>query len=269
MKEHIRSLLKNNFTPVQNKNLVREYLQARILEGLQRAGAMVPLAFCGGTALRFMYNIPRFSEDLDFTLEGDPANYDFRGWLNAIQIDFRREGYRVDVKVNDQRTVQAAFVRFDGLLHDLNLSPHANEALSIKIEVDTRPPAGAVLQISLVRRHVTLRLQHHDRASLLSGKLHAILQREFAKGRDLYDLLWYLSDRTWDAPNLTMLANALEQTNWQGEMPTPQNWRDMVARRIEQLDWQRIRSDVLPFLERPQEMELLTLENLLGVIQQM
>jgi len=268
MKEHIRSLLNSSLTPVQNKNLVREYLQARILEGLQRAGAMVPLAFCGGTALRFLYNIQRFSEDLDFTLEGDPATYDFRGWLKTIQSDFEREGYQVEVKVNDQRTVQAAFVRFDGLLHELNLSPHANEALSIKIEVDTHPPAGAGLQISLVRRHVTLRVQHHDRASLLSGKLHAILQREFAKGRDLYDLLWYLGDSTWDAPNLTMLINALTQTGWQGEIPTPQNWRSLVTRRLEQLDWQRIRSDVLPFLERSQEIELLTLENFQSLLQE-
>lgn len=86
----------------------------------------------------------------------------------------------------------------------------------MKFEVDTRPPAGAGLAITLIRRHVTLRLQHHDRASLLAGKLHAVLQRPYAKGRDLYALLWYLSDPGWPAPNLVLLNNALQQSGWPG-----------------------------------------------------
>jgi hypothetical protein len=43
------------------RNLLREYLQARILAELQRAGAMLSLAFQGGTALRFLYGLPRYS----------------------------------------------------------------------------------------------------------------------------------------------------------------------------------------------------------------
>ena len=70
---------------------MREYLQARILEGLQRAGAMSPLAFQGGTALRFLYRLPRYSEDLDFTLEGPRESYDPRRWLTSIAAQFRRE----------------------------------------------------------------------------------------------------------------------------------------------------------------------------------
>ena len=69
MKAYIEQLLRDVADPINGRNLVREYLQARILESLQRAGAMVPLAFHGGTALRFLYAIPRFSEDLDFALE--------------------------------------------------------------------------------------------------------------------------------------------------------------------------------------------------------
>jgi hypothetical protein len=57
----------------------------------------------------------------------------------------------------------------------------------VKLEVDTRLSQGAVLETTVVRRHVLLRLQHHDRASLLAGKLHAILQRPWPKGRDFYD----------------------------------------------------------------------------------
>ena len=105
--------------------------------------------------------------------------------------------------------MHSAFVRFPGLLHEMGLSGHREEALSVKLEVDTRPPQGAGLETTVVRRHLLLRLQHHDRASLLAGKLHAILQRPWPKGRDFYDLVWYLSDPAWPAPNLVLLNNAL------------------------------------------------------------
>src|SRR5207237_623298 len=103
------------------------------------------------------------------------------------------------------RVVHSAFVRFPGLLHDLGISPHATEVLAVKIEVDTNPPRGAVLETTIVRRHATLHLQHHDRPSLLAGKLHAVLQRPYVKGRDLFDLIWYLADPDWSPPNLTLL----------------------------------------------------------------
>ena len=207
MKDHLFQLVQAA-GPLQGRNILREYLQARILDALQRAGAMMPLAFQGGTSLRFLFALPRYSEDLDFTLEGDLASYDLRAYLAAIRAEFTREGYEVGLGLNDRRTVHRAIVRFRGLLYEAGLSPHQNEALTVQIDIDTNPPAGAVLETRLVRRHVTLRLQHHDRASLLAGKLHAILQRPYTKGRDLYDLIWYLSDRTWPAPNLSLLNAA-------------------------------------------------------------
>ncbi len=268
MKEFLKDLIRDNPDAPHGLNLVREYLQARILESLQRSGAMIPLAFQGGTALRFLYNIARFSEDLDFVLERPNRDYDFRSYLKAIQSDFTAEGYTLQVKVSDQKTVHSAFVRFYGLLYELKLSSQVNEALSVKIEIDTRPPAGAGLEIDLVRRYVTLRLQHHDRASLLAGKLHAILSRGYAKGRDLYDLMWYLSDPDWPEPNLILLGNALLQTGWQGAFPTPENWRELIYARLKGLDWKVALADVRPFLERPGEMELLTLENLARLLHQ-
>src|SRR5664279_4665007 len=154
MKEYLRELIRNHPEPGQNRNLVREYLQARILESLQRSGAMIPLAFHGGTALRFLYRIARFSEDLDFALERPTEGYDLRSYLKVIQSNFTAEGYEIQVKVNDQKIVQSAYVRFYGLLYDLKISPQSNEALSVKIEVDTRPPAGAGLETDLVRRYI-------------------------------------------------------------------------------------------------------------------
>jgi hypothetical protein len=138
--------------------------------------------------------------------------------------------------------------------------------LAVKIEVDTNPPTGAGLATTVVRRFVVLQLQHHDKASLLSGKLHAILQRAYTKGRDLYDLLWYLSDPAWPPPNLTLLNNALAQTGWQDETLTDANWRDQVRLRLRRLDWENIQADVRPFVEPGFDLSLLSLENLERVL---
>lgn len=100
MKAYIEQLLRDVADSIHGRNLLREYLQARILENLQRAGAMAPLAFHGGTALRFLYAMPRFSEDLDFALERPQTSYDFRAYLRAIQAEFEKEGYRVEIKLN-------------------------------------------------------------------------------------------------------------------------------------------------------------------------
>ncbi len=262
MKDYLIEQVRRTSSPVDGRNLAREYLQARILAALQRAGAMIPLAFHGGTALRFLYGHGRYSEDLDFALEGHRQRYDFRGYLQAIRAELTPEGYEIELKVNDRRTVHSAFVRFPGLLFELGLSGQRREALAVKLEVDTNPPAGAGLAITLVRRFVVLRLQHHDKSSLLAGKLHALLQRPFAKGRDIYDLLWYLSDPTWPPPNLVLLNNALAQTGWPGEKLTEANWRDLVGERLRRLDWSHILADVRPFVEPGFDLSLLNLANL-------
>ncbi len=266
MKEYLLTLVSAVTSPIEKKNLAREYLQALILQSLQRAGAMTALAFHGGTALRFLYSLPRYSEDLDFALEGNSVSYNFRAYLQSIQKDMGAQGYVVTLKLNDQKTVHSAFVRFSGLLHELNLSPHQDESLAVKIEVDTRPPTGATLETSLIRRHVLLNLQHHDKSSLLAGKLHAILHRPHLKGRDLYDLVWYLGDRTWAEPNLNLLNHALSQTDWAGHVMTIENWRETIYSKIETISFEQAIDDVRPFLSSPEDLALLTKDNLLRLL---
>ena len=264
MKDHLRQLV-DGHEPVRGRNIAREYLQARILGALQRAGAMTSLAFHGGTSLRFLYGLPRYSEDLDFALEGDSSRYDLRNNLQAVRAELSREGYSVELRIRDERTVHSAFVRFPRTLYEIGLSPHPEQSLAVKIEVDTNPPSGAVTDTSLVRRHETLRLFHHDRASLLAGKLHAMLERPYTKGRDIYDLAWYLSDPDWPQPNLVMLNAALQQTGWSGAEMTPTSWRREIAERLERLDWNQVVKDVRPFLERTEDMDLVTKETVLGL----
>jgi predicted nucleotidyltransferase component of viral defense system len=266
VKDYLAELVRASPTPAQAQNVAREYLQARILGGFQRAGAMIPLGFHGGTALRFLYASARYSEDLDFALEQARSKYDLRAYLQAVRAELAAEGYAVALKVNDRKVVHSAFVRFAGLPYELGLSPHRDQALAVKVEVDTNPPAGAVLATTVVRRYVTLQLQHHDRASLLAGKLHAILQRPYLKGRDVYDLLWYLSDPDWPAPNLTLLTHALEQTGWTGDPVTEDNWRALVRDRLQALAWDHVLADVRPFLEPSADLGLLTLENVQRVL---
>ena len=266
MKEYLKTLVQSSSSPVEAHNLAREYLQALILQSLQRTGAMTTIAFHGGTALRFLYSLPRYSEDLDFALEGNSGSYDFRSYLQAIRKDLEAQGYTTIFKVNDQKTVHSAFIRFSGLPYELKLTPHQDETLAVKLEVDTHPPAGALLDTSLVRRHVLLNLQHHDRASLLAGKLHAILQRPFLKGRDLYDLIWYLSDKDWPDPNLVLLNHALNQTEWGGPSATVENWREIVRAKIETVPFEQALDDVRPFLGSGEDIGLLTKNNLLRLL---
>jgi hypothetical protein len=262
MKEYLAELTRSARSPQQARNLMREYLQARILSALQRSGAMIPLAFHGGTALRFLYAAARYSEDLDFALEREHERYNFRAYLQSIRRELSVEGYEIEFKVSDKKTVHSAFARFPRLLYELGLSPHRDETLAVKIEVDTNPPHGAGLSVTVVRRHVTLQLQHHDRASLLAGKLHAVLQRPYVKGRDVYDLMWYLSDPGWPPPNLNMLNNALLQTGWTNPPLTETDWREAVLQRLEEVSWEQAVEDVRPFLESSADAALLTRENL-------
>jgi predicted nucleotidyltransferase component of viral defense system len=266
MKDHLITLVRSPDAVTHRRNIAREYLQARILAALQRAGAMIPLAFHGGTALRFLYGIPRWSEDLDFALEQAPESYDFRSYLAAIAVELGREGYRVECKVSDRRVVHSAFVRFPGLPYELGLSARRDEIIAVKIEIDTRPPRGARVETTVVRRHVIMHLQHHDRESLLAGKLHAVLQRPYVKGRDIFDLIWYLSDPAWPAPNLVMLNNALRQTGYRGRPVTSASWRKVVEGRIRTVDFRKIESDVAPFLDPSVDPRMLSADTLLRVL---
>ncbi len=266
MKEHLRQLASTAENDLARTCLVREYLQARILESLQGNGAFLRWAFVGGTALRFLFSIPRFSEDLDFSLITPGKDADFKPAAVEIKRAFEREGYSIDVKVSEKRTVSFAWVRFPGLPHEVGISSHAARVLSIKMELDTNPPAGAQIENSVVRRHVTLNLCHYDKSSLLAGKIHAVLSRSWAKGRDLYDLVWYLADRTWPAPNLDLLNAALEQTGWNGPRVTEANWRKQLKNRIESLDWEKARADVKPFLERERDLDLVKKDILIGLL---
>ncbi|MDJ0754477.1 MAG: nucleotidyl transferase AbiEii/AbiGii toxin family protein [Ardenticatenaceae bacterium] len=261
---YLRELVAAAETKLLAVHAVREYLQARILQSLQRAGGMQSMAFHGGTSLRFLYNIPRYSEDLDFALERQQDLYDFRAYLQRIIQDFSAEAYAVEVKLNEKRTVNKAFIRFRGLLYDLGLSGHESEVLAVKIEVDTNPPAEAGLMTTPLHKHVHINLHHHDPATLLAGKLHAILQRNYLKGRDVFDLWWYMTQPNWPAPNLDHLNQNLRQSGWTDAPLTTTDWRSVVREKIRPLSWLLVLEDVGSFIIVPDDR--FNLKNLLGLL---
>ena len=143
MKEFLYQQVSQKKDPLQKTNLIREYLQARALQALQEQGAFLNWAFLGGTALRFLYGIPRYSEDLDFSLIDPERPCLFEDILRKVKAAFEKENYTVSIKISRQKAVRSAFIKFPELLFETGVSPHQSESLSIKLEVDTQPPAGA------------------------------------------------------------------------------------------------------------------------------
>ena len=266
MKDRALQLIREA-SPETKRNVLREYLQAHILFSFQAERAFEQLAFVGGTALRFLHGLRRYSEDLDFSLER-PEAYQFQRLLNRVESDFTKAGFDVTVHPRELSPVNSAFVRFPGLLYEFGLSPHQTEKLAVKIEVDTSPPGGATLQTTVINRHFLVALQHYDLPSLMAGKLHALLSRGYTKGRDLYDLLWYLSRSEQTIPNVSLLRNALAQTHWHGEQVTAGTWKSVVELRIRAVNFSEVVADVAPFLESPEERALLTLQTILAALHQ-
>ena len=265
MRERALELAKAIDDPALRLNVLREYLQASVLRSLHECQAFGALSFVGGTALRFLYDLQRFSEDLDFSLES-PEAYAPVDWLAKLKRDFRFAGFDVDVTWNDRKTVHVGWVRAAGLLSEAGLSSLEEQKLSVKLEIDTKPPAGARTESRIVNRHFLVAFRHHDLPSLMAGKVHSLITRGYAKGRDWYDLVWYGSRTPRVEPNGPLLQAALDQTEGEGTHDAAR-WREMVLKVLDGLDLRAIRDDVAPFLERPADADLLSESNLRGILE--
>jgi hypothetical protein len=152
------------------------------------------------------------------------------------------------------------------LLYETGISPLKDQKMSIKIEIDTHPPDGAACVTKLINRYMPISFLSYDIPSLFSGKIHALLSRPYTKGRDFYDVCWYVSKFKDLTPNMIFLCNALKQTGWERDLPTARDWKNYVADAVEQVDWAVISKDVTPFLERPGDMDVFTKENALAML---
>jgi len=265
LKAHLLQLV-SAVPPEDRRNLAREYLQVYLLRLLQEANATEQMAFVGGTALRLLYQLPRFSEDLDFSLVAarGVAAFDSTGVFGKVKLALERAGYSVTVKVRADKTVASAFFRFAGLARDVGWSHDPRAIVAVKVEIDTDPPAGARLLSSPIARFFPVAVRHHDPASLFAGKVHALLHRSYPKGRDWFDLVWYLAERRGWEPNTELLGNALAQTGEDRGLAA--RWRAALRDRVAELDWEAVLRDVRPFVERPGDVQVLTKEHVLRLL---
>ena len=252
--------------PQMRLNYMREQMQRIILTALHEAGAFSRIAFVGGTCLRVVHGLRRYSEDLDFSMVNGEG-YDFPAFLQKVKSKLNAMGIEHTIKVNTKKTVHVAQIGFPQVRRMVGENPMADAKLTIKLEVDTNPPVGWRTEQHIQRSDFGLAaLVAYDLPSLFSGKLHALCCRAYTKGRDWYDLVWYLTHQPPAEPNIELLTQAVAQTEgdaaWNGE-----SWRRQLLGCFEQLDLEAVKRDIAPFLERKEELVLFSVENLGRVVQ--
>ena len=265
MKDQCVEITRSKSTRNEKLNTMREYLQAYVLYILQDQGFFQSTAFVGGTCLRFLYDLPRYSEDLDFSKVGNPK-ISFNDLTIKLEKELNLAGYNVSLSCKEQKTVQSAFIRFENIMQEVSLTSDPKQKFSVKIEIDTNPPLGAETTTKLINKYFPIAFLSYDLSSLFTGKYHALLSRKYTKGRDLYDLGWYLSRFKDCQPNFKFLSNALTQTGWKRPMPDETNWRNLLYEVVNKLNWKQVNEDVVNFLQHPSDMKALTKENVLALI---
>lgn len=240
---------------LEQEHALSEVMQHFVLASLARAKFFSLAAFHGGTCLRIIHAMNRFSEDLDFVLKAPDSAFSWEPYLSRVRQDCADDGIRVEVEGRDaaETTVRKAFVKTDSIARNLSLElPFGRERARktrIKLEVDTNPPSGATIEARFITFPVTGALTCMDLASGFGSKCHALLCREYTKGRDWYDFLWYSARKI--APNLELLAKALDQQGpWAGQHVTCNaRWLlDALRARIAAIDWPAAREDMARFV---------------------
>ncbi|MCP4898472.1 MAG: nucleotidyl transferase AbiEii/AbiGii toxin family protein [bacterium] len=245
-----------------------------MLAGLGRTDFFGRAGFQGGTCLRIFHSLSRFSEDMDFALDSPDSTFQLASYLDRVSQELTVFGY--ELKIDDRSeanaaAVQQAYVKDDsvGKLLKLGYRPRSGRMrkLRIKLEVDTNPPLGASYDMPVLDFPFPTAVRIFDLPSLFAGKIHALLCRDYLKGRDWYDFIWYTARRT--PVNHMLLSSALDQQGpWQGQSPTTDDaWcMEHLRARIAEIDWMQARRDVQRFV-RPHELpslELWTEEFFLG-----
>ena len=252
------------------ENALKEIMQEIALLGLWRAKFFEHVAFYGGTALRILYDLDRFSEDLDFSLLKPRADFNLVPYLKAIEAELNGMGFSVSVKEKEKniaRAVESAFIKGGTKEYLLKIKvpdqitnrAHNNAVLTIKVEVDTDPPAGFEIEAKTLLQPIPFSVNAYKKPDLFAGKLHAILERNWksrSKGRDYYDYVWYLAR---DVPaRISHLEQRLRQSGgWSGSQ-TLQH-ADLLAllrKKFAEVDIEVAKKDVLPFLRDPAAVEL-------------
>ena len=241
--------------PVEQENVLQELMQHYVLSSLSRAGLFAVAMFHGGTCLRIVHGLNRFSEDLDFLLKRPDRGFRWQDCLESVRKDCEQEGIPFEVQDKSQAgtAVQKAFLKTDSigkiLALELPFERYRPRKIRIKLEIDVNPPAGSTFTTSYITFPVTAPLTTQSLESGFALKVHALLCRPYVKGRDWYDFVWYVARRI--RPELGLLRSALQQQGpWaQQQIPVTGRWvRENIEAAIRRIDWNAARGDVQRFL---------------------
>lgn len=242
---------------------LREILQEVILSGLSDTDFFNLAVFQGGTCLRLVYGLRRFSEDLDFVILAAQPRFDWSAYEKKITTRCNLYGFEPEFlnKENQTESVKKMLVR-QGSLSDLVSFTHTQDPrrkIRIRLEIDVNPPSGLSSETSFLDFPLPYRLQIPTINCLFAGKCHALLCRQYTKGRDLFDFQWFVSKHV--EPDLEYLENTLIQTGpWEDSdiNVTPSWLKFALIEKISSLDWNAAKDDILRFLpEREVEIVLL------------
>ena len=249
-------------TRLDEVNAIKEISQEIALMALSKAGFFKHAEFHGGTALRILHSINRFSEDLDFALLKPNKNFQLENYLTHISNEFKTYGFHVTTTDRSEttKTVQKQFLKVDSLGNEISLIYPTNRAerkIKIKFELDTNPPESAQTEIKYLTFPLAFSVQAKDLPSQFAGKLHALLCRTYEKGRDWYDFIWFISNKV--SINFELLSNAINQQGpWSQQCVTVDiKWlTEQLSKKINQLNWKNIINDVKPLLKSHEQSTL-------------
>ena len=238
---------------------LREIMQEIALAGLSRTDFFEKAAFYGGTALRIFYDLDRFSEDLDFSLEH---------YFASIVTEFEAAGMKVSIREKDkkkQTSIESAFLKAETLWKELVLEDIvkqagilSNRSIKIKIEVDCKPPLGFETEEKLLLRPFSFYVKCFSRSSLFAGKMHALLFRKWknrVKGRDWYDLEWYI--RSGIPLDMGHFLNRAKDTgDWQEDSISKRQILQLLKDKINTVSFDQIKEDVVRFIKDERLLEI-------------
>ena len=231
---------------------LREVMQEIALAGLNRGGFFEKAAFYGGTCLRIFHGLPRFSEDLDFSLLKPDASFSFEPYFKTLREEFSAFGFEVEI-AEKQKTattdIASAFLKKSSSIYDLQVA--GQKAMKIKFEVDTDPPLGFATEEKLLIQPYSFYVKCFSLPDLFAGKMHALLYRKWknrVKGRDWFDFEWYV--RRGCQLNLAHFCERARQSgDLELAMLKQEEFVAMLQARIRTLDVDSARQDVVRFVK--------------------
>jgi len=264
-------------------NALKEIFQEISLLGLWRAKFYEKAAFYGGTALRILYGLDRFSEDLDFSLLKPEKHFNLSKYNQAIKDELNGFGFEVNVETkvkNIHPNIKSAFIKAEtkkqfiliNISSDIVDRIHHMNNIKIKMEVDMNPPGKFNTESKILLQPIPFSVKTYQLPDLFAGKIHALLCRPWqqrVKGRDWYDFVWYLSRST--PVNLNHLQERLIQSgHWNRKNKlTLSSVQNMLATKIEETDFLNAKKDILPFIKDQQVVDLWTKKFFFTIVERM